>query len=238
MSTSPEIEESIRSTLESSEFFLGLTSEALEAVIARGRRVEVGADEYFFHQGEDSERLYIIVSGRVKASQVAADGDQTLVDYFGPGDGLGIIVALCDMPYPISAIATETCLAIYWSQETMSELMREHPQVALNGISMIGKRFLRLQQRLQEMATQRVEQRVALTLLRLVRQFGKRTEEGVMIDLPTTREELAQMTGTNLYNVSRILSRWEQSGYIVTRRRYITLLNSHELVVIAEGLNK
>jgi CRP-like cAMP-binding protein len=182
--------------------------------------------------------MYIIVSGRVKMSQVSADGDQVIVDYFGPGDGLGIIVALSELPYPLSAAAMEECLAICWDRDTMLELMREYPQIALNGIAMIGRRFAHLQQRYQELATQRAEQRVALTLLRFVRQFGKRTDEGVLIDMPLTREELAQMTGTNLYNVSRILSRWEQLGYIVTKKRYICLLKSHELVMIAQDISK
>jgi CRP-like cAMP-binding protein len=216
----------------------GLTSEASEAIVARGRRVEVGADEYFFHQGEESERMYLIVTGRVKMAQVTPDGEQVIVNYFGPGDGLGIVVALSEMSYPLSAMATEECLTICWTRDTMLELMQEYPQIALNALAMIAQRFARLQQRYQEMATQRVERRVALTLLRLVRQFGKRTDEGVLIDMPLTREELAQMTGTNLFNVSRILSRWEQLGYISTKRKYICLVNSHELVVIAEDLSK
>ena len=118
----------------------------------------------------------------------------------------------------------------------MRQLMREYPQLGLNGINMIGRRFALLQKRLQEMATERVEQRVARAILRLVRQFGRRTETGVLLDMPITREELAQLTGTNLYSVSRILSKWEQAGYIHTGRKEIILLKAHELVAIAEDL--
>lgn len=238
MLTNQQLQASIKSSVEASGFLRDLSSQAREAIVSRGRRMETGADEYFFHQGEESERMHLIVTGRVKMAQVTPDGDQVIVNYFGPGDGLGIVVALSEMPYPLSAMATEDCLTICWTRDTMLELMQEHPQLALNALTMIAQRFARLQQRYQEMATQRVERRVALTLLRLVRQFGKRTDEGVLIDMPITREELAQMTGTNLFNVSRILSRWEQLGYIVTKRRYICLVNSHELVVIAEDLSK
>jgi CRP-like cAMP-binding protein len=72
--------------------------------------------------------------------------------------------------------------------------------------------------------------------MRLVRQFGRRTEAGVLIDVPLSREDLAQMTGTNLYNVSRILSKWESEGLISTGRKRVTLLKAHELVVLAEDI--
>jgi CRP-like cAMP-binding protein len=81
-----------------------------------------------------------------------------------------------------------------------------------------------------------VEQRVARALLRLVRQFGKRVPEGVLLDMPLSRQDLAQMTGTNVYNASRILSKWEQQGLISTSRMQIVLCKAHELVVIAEDL--
>ena len=118
----------------------------------------------------------------------------------------------------------------------MKQIMLRIPQLALNGIEMIGQRFAWLQTRFQEVSTQRVEQRVARALLRLVRQFGRRVPEGVLVDMPLSRQDLAQMTGTNLYNASRILSKWEQQGLISTSRMQIILCKAHELVMIAEDL--
>lgn len=119
----------------------------------------------------------------------------------------------------------------------MRGLMMDFPRLALNALDMIGRRFVQLQERYQEAATMRVEQRVARALLRLVRQFGRRAETGgVLIDMPLTRQELAEITGTNLYNVSRILSKWEQNGYIASNQKRITLVRSHEIVLIAEDL--
>jgi CRP-like cAMP-binding protein len=118
----------------------------------------------------------------------------------------------------------------------MKQLMLKNPRLALNGLEMIAGRFVLLQERFSEMATSQVEQRVARTLLRLVRQFGKRVAVGVLIDIPLSRQNLAEMTGTNLYNVSRILSKWERAGLVQSRRERITLCKAHELVVIGEGL--
>lgn len=207
-----------------------------QAVIDRGLTRHFAQGSFLFHQGEESVTMYLLLSGRIKLTQVTADGHQVIVNYFQPGDGLGIIVALSNMPYPLSAEAMEDCTVLAWGRDTMHRLMQQYPQLALNGMEMIGRRFARLQQQFQEVATQRVEQRVARALLRLVRQFGRRTVEGVLVDMPLTREDLAQMTGTNLYNVSRILSKWEQDGLVVTGRKQVTLCRSHELVAIAEDL--
>lgn len=208
-----------------------------QAVLAAGhmKRVPVGA--FFIHQGEEAEWLYIIVSGRAKLTQLTQEGEQVVMNYFGPGQGLGIIVALNNDVYPLSAEAVEECQLISWHRDEMKELMLHHPQLALNGMEMMGDRFTRLQERFRDVSTKRVEQRVARAILSLVRQFGKRVEKGVLIDIPLSRQDIAEMTGTNVYNVSRIMSKWEQSGWISSRRREIVLTKPHELVVLAEDLS-
>lgn len=227
---------SITQMVATSPFFKGLTQAEYDAVLASAHVHHVSQGEYFFHQGEDATMLYVIAEGRVKLTQVTSEGNQVILNYFGAGDGLGIIVALIDMPYPLSAEAMEACTAAAWESQTMKQIMLRIPQLALNGIEMIGQRFAWLQTRFQEVSTQRVEQRVARALLRLVRQFGRRIPEGVLIDMPLSRQDLAQMTGTNLYNVSRILSKWEQKGLISTSRMQVILCKAHELVMIAEDL--
>lgn len=207
-----------------------------DEIVAAGRVYELPPGAFFFHQGEDSTMMYVLTSGRAKLSMVTPDGDQVIVNYFGAGEGLGIIVSLSDLPYPVSAEAIEPCTAVGWTRETMLDLMQHNGQLAINGMNLVGNRLSQMLGRIQELATQRVEQRVARALMRLVRQFGRRTDEGLLIDISLSREDLAQMTGTNLYNVSRILSKWEADGFIATGRKRITLLNAHELVMLAEDI--
>jgi CRP-like cAMP-binding protein len=216
--------------------FQDITPEERDAIISAGRLVELSSGGFFFRQGDDSTMLYVLVTGRVKLAQVTPDGHQVIVNYFGPGEGLGVVMALNGLPYPLSAEAIEPCTAVGWSRETMQELMQDNAQLAINGMNMVGRRFAQMQSRFQELATQRVEQRVARALLRLVRQFGRRVDGGVLIDMPLSREDLAQMTGTNLYNVSRILSKWESDGIIATGRKQVTLLKAHDLVVLGEDI--
>ncbi len=205
-------------------------------VVQEGRPFHISQGEYFFHQGEPATHFYILGEGEAKLTQISPDGQQTIVDYFGPGNGLGIIVVLSQIQYPLAAEAVEDCVALQFDREITKKLMLRYPQLALNGLDMIAVQFAKLQSRLQQLSTQKVEQRVARTLLQLVRQFGSKVDEGVLIDMPLSRQDLAEMTGTNLYQVSRILSKWEQTGIVATGRKRVILCEPHELVMIAEDL--
>ncbi|MBK8899615.1 MAG: Crp/Fnr family transcriptional regulator [Anaerolineaceae bacterium] len=214
----------------------GLTEEECSAIVQHSRHYEVEQDRFFFQQGEEATTMYIILSGRVKLSQVTQAGEQVIVGYCGAGDGLGIIVALSEIDYPLSAEAVTNCQVVAWQRDQMKALMLTYPRLAINGMGMIAQRFVKLQEQYRDISTRRVEQRIARTLLRLVRQFGKKVDQGVLIDMPLSRQDLAEMTGTNLYNVSRILSKWERAEWISSQRQRVILCKAHELVVLAEDL--
>ena len=87
--------------------------------------------------------------------------------------------------------------------------------------------------RIVEMATQHVEQRIARALLRLINQSGERTENGIEINFPITRQDVSQMTGTTLHTVSRLLSSWEKDGLVLSKRKKIIVCDAHRLVLLS-----
>jgi CRP-like cAMP-binding protein len=68
-----------------------------------------------------------------------------------------------------------------------------------------------------------------------VNQTGKKTEDGILIDFPISRQDIAEMTGTTLHTVSRLLSAWEESGLVKSGRQKVTVLEPHRLLLLAEG---
>lgn len=236
MQITPTVE--LLELLAKSPLFRGIGQAELERAleVAQYRRVSRG--EFFFHQGEAAEAFYIIVEGRVRLSQITPEGHQVIIRFVGPSDGMGIIVALSNTTYPLSAEAVADSAALRWNYDSTIELMEQYPPLALNGLRLVASRFQELQDRYRELATEKVERRVARALLRLARQTGRRTDEGVLLDLPLSRQDLGEMTGTTLYTVSRILSNWEQLGYVQTGRERIVIQDPHGLVTIAEDLPK
>ena len=88
------------------------------------------------------------------------------------------------------------------------------------------------------MSTEQVEQRVAHALLRLAKQAGRKVEQGVEIDFPISRQDIAEMTGTTLAHRQPHPQRWEQRGLIESGRQRIVLREPHKLFVLAEGRSK
>lgn len=222
--------------LRDSLLFAGLDEEAhgVVARAARLRRVKDGA--YFFHQGEPATVLYVLIEGRVKATQVTAEGHAVLLRLIGPSETFGAVAALGDAVHPASAQATGACVALGWSSETISALMERFPRLALNALRFLAGRLKEFQDRYRELATQRVERRIANALLRLARQIGKQTEGGTLIDFTLSRQDIAEMTGTTLFTVSRTLSGWEAQGIVSGGRERVLILKPDELRAISEDL--
>jgi CRP-like cAMP-binding protein len=198
------------------------------------RRVE--RDAFFYHQGDPASAFYILVEGQVKLTEVTSEGQQILVRFVGPGEAMGIIAALSKAVYPLSAQAVDDCLALTWDGDILEQLMERYPRMAIDGLRLVSQRWHELEERFRELATERVERRLAQTLLRLVRQAGRKVEAGILIDLPLSRQDLAEMTGTTLYTVSRILSQWEQQNLVELGRERVLVRYPHGLALLAEDL--
>jgi CRP-like cAMP-binding protein len=109
------------------------------------------------------------------------------------------------------------------------------PSLAVSALQTVGSRLQDTQARVIEISNEQVEQRVAHALLRLAKQAGRKVDAGVEIDFPISRQDVAEMTGTTLHTVSRILSAWEQQGLVEGGRQRIVLRDPHKLHILAEG---
>ena len=223
-------------------FFRGLSSEALAQAVASARRVTLRAGQHLFRQDDTANAVYLVLSGRARVLQASADGQAVALRVVGPGELLGLVAALGADRYPVGAQAQGGCSAARWSGAELWALLEKSPGMATAALKMALSRLRELQEQYRELATERVEQRIARALVRLVRQAGKRVElpggkGGVRIDMPLTRQDLAEMTGTTLFTVSRTLSGWEEAGLIATGRRRVVVRQPHRLVRIAEDLS-
>jgi CRP-like cAMP-binding protein len=104
----------------------------------------------------------------------------------------------------------------------------------VNVMQMMGDRLQEAHARIKELSTEEVEHRVAHTVLRLITQSGKQTDEGVLVDFPITQQELAEASGTTLHSVSRTLSAWESAGLVSVGRRKIVVRDAEALSALAE----
>lgn len=216
--------------------FRGVGPTDLTVIIQSAHTRRARPNEFFFHEGDAAAFLYLLVEGDTRLFQTTPEGSQVLLSFITPGDLFGGVAFLGERSYPVSAQAAGDSIAAGWDGETMNRLMEQSPQIAFNALRHMADRIEELQDRVRELSTQRVESRIANALLRLVQQAGAKTPDGVLIDLALSRQDLAETTGTTLYTVSRILSRWEQEGIVETGRERVLVRIPHRLVTIAHDL--
>jgi CRP-like cAMP-binding protein len=214
----------------------GLADLELQAVLAEAQMQQLADGAFFFLESDPAEKSYILLSGKVKLGQVTEVGQQVILGYLIPGRVFGIISILKQVSYPVSAQAVGECRALAWDQATMNRLMDACPRIGLNALRIMAGQIREFQNTIRDLSTKRVEQRIARAMLRLARQSGRKIEAGVLIDLPLTRQDLAEMTGTTLYTVSRVLTDWEAQALIESKRQRVVIRSPHGLVKIGEDL--
>jgi CRP/FNR family transcriptional regulator, nitrogen oxide reductase regulator len=216
--------------------FEGLSADTLARTVGEAHPRQIGAGGMFFDEGDQAEAFFVLTTGRVKLTQLTPEGHQIVLRLVGPGDAFGGVGAFGEPTYPVTAEAIEASMALAWTSATMRRLLETEPTVALNALHFVAGRLHDLQRRYRQAMTERVERRVARTVLRLIGEAGRRVEGGVEIAFPVSRQDIAEMTGTTLYTVSRLLSAWEERGIVRSGRQRIVLTKPHALVTIAEDL--
>ena len=223
-----------RSLVANLPLFAGFSAEELDEVLREARSQRVARNRNIFGQGEKAHSFFILLHGHVRASKTTPMGEQVVVRYILPGETFGVAPAIGLQHYPATATAVDDSVILAWPSSTWPRLVSRFPALAANTLQTVGNRLQESHARVVEMSTQQVEQRVANALLRLAKQAGHRVDHGVEIDFPISRQDIAQMTGTTLYTVSRILSGWEQRGLIESGRQRIVLREPHKLLMLSE----
>ncbi len=226
----------ISSELAGLDLFKGLSRDELERMVAAARRKYLQDGNYYFMQGDPSDLIYVLVEGRVRLSQGGEDGSQVLMRVIEAPHLFGVVGMTSGEVYPVSALSAGDSRALYWSKQEMMAFVLSIPRLALNTMGIMAGQVTEFQERFRQMATERVERRLARALLRLASQSGRKIDEGVLIDFPLSRQDLAEMCGTTLFTVSRTLSQWESQGLVITGRERVVVHYPHGLVRIAEDL--
>ncbi len=224
-----------RTVIKSLLLFDRMTDDELDRLLlpAQSRRVPIG--EAIFEQGQPAVSFFLLLHGRLKVTQVTADGQQIIVRVVHPGDLFGFAKALQRADYPGTAIAAVDSVTLCWPTDVWPTFVEHNPRLAVSAMETIGQRLEEAHVRIREMSTQEVEKRVAHTVLRLVKKAGRPELGGLRIDFPISRQDIAEMTGTTLHTVSRILSAWEGKGLIKGGRQKLLVCNVTALEQLASA---
>ena len=224
--------------LKKQDVFKGLANAVVDAVVKSGSSIRLRPKNILFHQGNPAKACYLVNRGRLKLTKLNEEGKEIILRYIGAEELTAAIAVFKGWTYPVTAESIEETDITGWSKPVMMELMRRYPDISINLLGIILERIVDMQDRYLEICTEQVDQRIARSLLRIMRKAGSKTEEGIHIDIPLSRQNIADYSGTTLYTVSRTLSSWEKKGWIQSGREQIVVTDPHAMVQFAEtGLN-
>jgi CRP-like cAMP-binding protein len=215
--------------------FAGLDAKALDGILNEARAHRHPKNSSVFQEGQEAHSVFLLLHGYVRAEKTTPDGKQIVVRYVSAGEIFGVAQAIGLKNYPATAVAVVDSVSLGWPSAAWPRLATQHPALASNTLQTVGQRLQEAHTRVIEMTTEEVERRIAHALLRLVKQAGRKIEGGIEIDFPISRQDVAEMTGTTLHTVSRVLSAWEQQGLVESGRQRITIRDPHRLFGVADG---
>jgi len=228
-STDGDLRKPLR-TLSASAIFAGLSQRELTEILSYAHRRTFACDQLLYSQGQTSRSLIVLQSGSVKHTQRSSNGDEVLLRMSGTGEAVTLPSGPNACNHTCSARAIEQGAAWVWEYSRLQDLLDRYPQLLANIIHLLASRLQELEERVREIATERVARRLALVLIRLIKQVGKNTCDGAEVSL--SRAELAQMTGTTLFTISRVLSRWAELGLVVSKREAVVIPDARRLETV------
>jgi CRP/FNR family transcriptional regulator, nitrogen oxide reductase regulator len=227
----------LHDALSQNSLFAGLPADALRPLIDGGHVRKVAMNDLIFRQGEPANTFYMVLAGKVRLVQHTADGKDVTMSTFSAGDVVGLVVAVTGEAYPGSAEALDSVEVVALDGAIMWRLMNDHATLAVRVLRLTAARLHEAHDRIRELSAERVQQRIARSLLRLAQKVGVKESNGaIRLNIRMSRQDIAQMNGTTLETVSRTLTAWERDGIIDAGREHISILKAHTLVAIAEDI--
>lgn len=217
-------------------FFAGLSAGEIAEVNALFREEGHTPGETIYFVGDPAMRLYVVAAGKVKLMRHTLSGQDVLLDILTPGEFFGSLSALDDEEYRDTAQAQTMCCVLRIAAEEFQTILQRYPSVALRVLDLMAERLRAAHETVRQLSAHSVEQRIAATLLKLAEKLGEEKEEGLLIQVPLSRQDLAEMTGTTPETASRVMSQFRTAGLIRSGRQWVAITDRAGLSAIAEDM--
>ncbi len=213
--------------------FSGLSVEERRTLADAASLRPLRANEAVFGHGEPATDLCLVLSGRLKLSKAGWGRDPVILRIAHPGEFLELGRSLRPGGYSATAKALGSAVLVVWPTQVWRSLVHEIPAILPCLAQLLEQELSEAQGRFVEIASLDVPRRIAHALLRLVNQAGRKEAAGIRIDFPLSQQDLAALTGTTLFTVSRTLTCWERRGFLAGGRRTLLVRDISALADLA-----
>ena len=206
--------ENVEMVLRKTPLFASLTEQEMHALATRVSKQHFQRGELLFGEGDSCAGLFLVATGKIRIFKLSPAGREQVLAVEGPGSSFAELPVFDGGNYPASASALEDAEVLFISRKDFQNFCREHPEVALKVIAVVGARLRRLVGIIEDLSFTTVRQRLIALILQLTQTSGTPSKEGVRVELTKTHQDLAAELGTVRELVSRNLSRLQAEGFL------------------------
>jgi CRP/FNR family cyclic AMP-dependent transcriptional regulator len=215
--------------LSDTPLFEDLSEEDTRALRAMVLVVKLNRGERLFAEGDKGDKLYIIITGKIKLTKAAPDGRENLLSVHGPGEMFGELSLFDPVPRTASATAvTDTELAGL-AHEDVRNWLSTRPEVSMHLLQALAQRLRRINEVKADLVFTDVPGRVAKALLDLAERFGVQNSDGIQVNHDLTQEELAQLVGASRETVNKALADFAARGWIQLAAKSVLVVDADRL---------
>lgn len=212
-----------RQLLERVPFLAALERSDLEQLASVVARRQYRKGDAIFHKEDEGQSLFIVEDGAVRIYLPSAQGADLTLAILGPGDFFGDLSLLDGQPRSAGADAMQDTRALVLERSDFLDLMRSRPDAALAIMAVVSRRLRGTDEMASDLAFLDVSGRLAKKLLELASSHGVRRDDGTLLDVSITQEQLANMIGVTRESVNRNLATFRRIGLISNQGRRIVL---------------
>jgi len=206
--------------------FAPLSSEEMGEVQRIIVQREYKKGEFIIHPLKVMQCLFIINKGKVKVIRPNSDGKEQILYVLTVGDFFGEQALFGQMSKDIIVEALEDSGICTISKAQFQALLQQMPQIALKMIEVMSNRLTKMEELVESLGINSVDKRVFDLIEEYSLKFGRKTEQGILIQLPLSREEMANHLGITRETISRKLAKYQDEGKIkLIGHKQILLIN-------------
>ncbi|HEV2933392.1 MAG TPA: Crp/Fnr family transcriptional regulator [Streptosporangiaceae bacterium] len=209
--------------------FDGLDEESARALRRQMSDIKLSRGEHLFLEGQDGDRLYVVLDGKIKLTRAAADGRENLLSVIGPGEMFGELSLFDPRPRTSTASAVTDATVAALAHDALRPWLLERPDVSMHMLRALAKRVRREFDVTADLVFTDVPGRVAKNLLDLAERFGEQDRDGLHVHHDLTQEELAQLVGASRETVNKALADFAARGWVQISARSVLILDIERL---------
>lgn len=211
--------------------FAGLPDDQMARLVDAALTQNFGRGQTLFLEGSRASGFYVILSGKIKIFKLSLEGKEQILHIFGGGEFFGEVPVFAGGRFPAHAEALEASRVLFFPREAFVELIRREPSLALNMLGILCQRLRMFTRLIEDLSLKEVPGRLAAHILYL----SERIEGRDVLELDTTKGQLASLLGTIPETLSRILTKMREQGIIDVEGRRIVVLSREALENLAAG---